>query len=109
VNPIATKNAIASKNVHGRGAPRRFRPWRWNHSTARVERKRQEERDHDPRQDVPRDPDHLEYDGDGDDRPEQRQDRAQLEPDQALRDHGTIVAERSDVSSRTRGRVTSRA
>jgi hypothetical protein len=51
---------------------------------------------------VPRDPDHFEDDRDGDDRPEQRQDRAQPEPDQALRDHGTIVAEGSDVYGLTR-------
>jgi len=68
-----------------------------------VQGQREEERDDHPGQDVPRDPDHLEYDGDRDDRQQQRQRRAQPQPDQALRDHARSIAGRSDVFA-VRGR-----
>ena len=59
-----------------------------------VERQREEDRDQDPREDVPRDPDDLEQERDRDRDPEHRKDRRGPEPDKALlhvkEDHGRV-------------------
>ena len=61
----------------------------------RVEREREEGRDHDPREDVPRDPDHLERERDGDHDPEHGQDRPGPKADEAFRDHADQHRERA--------------
>jgi hypothetical protein len=63
----------------------------------RIHRQRQEERDQDPRDHVPRDPDHLEHDRNGDDRAEHGQDRARGKADEPLGHHATRIAAPSDV------------
>ena len=63
----------------------------------RVHRQREEQRDQDPRDHVPRDPDHLEDDGNGDDRTEHGQDRAHGKADEPLGHHAPRIAASSDV------------
>src|SRR4029453_6911976 len=82
---------------HGRGCPTALQAVALEPVARRVEREREKRRDQDPGQDVPRDPDDLQGNRDGDHGRQQRQDRPKPEPDQALRDHRPIVAERSDV------------
>ena len=50
----------------------------------RIERQRQEERDKDPREDVPRDPEDLQRDEGGDEQADDEQDRARSKVDEAL-------------------------
>ena len=63
----------------------------------RIEGEREEERDHHPREDVPRDPDHLERDPDGQDDQQDSQDRARTQIDNALRRHRSSITRASDV------------
>ena len=61
----------------------------------RVEGEREEHRDQDPDDDVPRDPDDLEQQPHGDRNPQDRQDRRGPEPDDALL-HATRITPESD-------------
>ena len=63
----------------------------------RVEREREEECDHDPRQHVARDPHDLERDPDTQHDQDHAEDRAGGEVDHALGRHGASIASRSDV------------
>ena len=63
----------------------------------RIHRQREEERDQDPDNHVPGDPDHLEHDRHGDDRAEHGQNRAHGKADEPLGHHATRIAGKSDV------------
>ena len=63
----------------------------------RVEGKREEQRDDDPRDHVARDPDHLEHECDGYDDQQDPKDRARAQIDHALRRHRTSITRTSDV------------
>ena len=63
----------------------------------RVQRKREEERDDDPREHLARDPHDLEHDGDRDRDPEHGEHGRDPESDQALLHVAASIAARSDV------------
>ncbi len=81
---------------HARGQPAPLNPVTLEEVDRRVHRQREEERDQNPDNYVPRDHDHLEHDGHGDDRAEHDQDRAHGKADEPLRHHATRIAGTSD-------------
>ena len=71
-------------------------PCSWSQSTAGSERDREEERDQDPRQHLPRDEEHLEQRADANDDPEHDEHRPHGKPDRPLGDHRPSIAPPSD-------------
>ena len=82
-------------DADGRAAAKPCSPF--DPADERVEREREEESDHDPRQHVPGDPDDLERDRDGDDDQEDAQDRAGPQVDDLLVRHPRRIPGAPDV------------
>jgi len=74
--------------VRAIAGPRLIRPRLLDPADERIEREREEERDHDPREHVACDPDDLERDRNRDRDHQEAEDRAGPQIDNALRRHG---------------------